>query len=189
MSDFTIRAVEKTIDEYEISDKVKANAKRINGQIAASVHTCRCERRVMYMWFLVYNGHLEAGEKPNPFTIAKMVGGNLNASHMRLAEKQFSFPRTAYHLRDSNGTPIESIHDYAKRIGLQEMIVEKLEGICRKWETANTDYYKNSSPQVIAASVIKYYMQCNGLKFDMEIFDLRPEQLNLEEIIRIDNNS
>ena len=172
-----------------MSDVVKANSKRINLQIAGSVHTCRCERRDMYMWFLVYYGYVENGEKPNPFTIAKMVGGNLNSSHMRLAVKQFSFPRTSYHLKDSNGTPIESIHDYAKRIGLQEMFVTKLEGICRKWEMANTDYYKNSSPQVIAATVIKYYMQCNGMKFDTDVFDLRPEQLNLEEIIRIDNNS
>jgi hypothetical protein len=188
-------AIEAIINEYEISENIKLRAKKINSIIIKKVSVGRSSRRDLYLYFLVYCAYLEEGETPDPATIAAMVSKDpvINIPQMRQAHKMYSYPNTDYRIPIVENTSQNFIRLYAESLGLMEQSVQDLYKLYEKWQRSSSRLLKKSSPRVIAATVIKYYMQCHGLHIDESVFakavNMKFENISCEELCQVDNKN
>ncbi len=158
----TTKAFQEELNKFKLPENIRHEAVKIHGIIAPDTGTRRCTMRKEMIFFCVYGAYLETGDVRAPQEIATLVG----ISHTQSAQalKMFSKPRTAYSMPSVITHPKDLVANYARTCGIREDIIPQIEAMCARL-TANTQLAR-MHPQPVAAGLLRYYMQLNGLTMD-----------------------
>ena len=154
------------LQRLDLPESIRALANDIYARLAADTGTRRCSVRRGLIFFCTYNAYREAGEIRDPVEIAKLVGIDPNTIARCL--KQFSYPNTCYRMKNITTNPCDLIDQYARQQGVREDLLPHLHDLCVRWTSAPV--FKRLGPQPVAAGVLRYYMELNGLPLDMDQF-------------------
>jgi len=154
------------LQRLDLPESIRALANDIYARLAGDTGTRRCSVRRSLIFFCVYNGYLEAGEVRDPVEIAKLVG--IAPNTIAHALNQFSYPLTCYRIKNVTTSPVDLIEQYARQQGIREDLLPSLRALCARWTEAPV--FRRLMPQPVAAGVLRYYMELNGLPLDMDQF-------------------
>lgn len=152
------------LQRLDLPESIRAHANDIYARLAGDTGTRRCSVRRNLIFFCVYNGYLEAGEVRDPVEIAKLVG--ITPNMIAHALKQFSYPLTSYRIKNVTTSPCDLIEQYARQQGIREDLMTHLRDLCARWTAAPV--FSRMKPQPVAAGVLRYYMELNGLPLDID---------------------
>lgn len=160
------KTIQDELQRLPLPDPIRATANDIYVRLSEDTGTRRCTVRRKLIFFCVYNGYLENGEVPDPVQIAKLVG--VSPAAISNALKHFSFPRTSYRIRKVATRPTDLLPQYARILGLREDAVDDLLTLAARC----TDHaaFAKMMPQPVAAGVLRYYMELQGVPVDIDRF-------------------
>ena len=162
----SMKTIHDELQRLDLPETIRALANDIYARLASDTGTRRCSVRRGLIFFCVYNGYLEAGEVRDPVEIATLVG--INPNTIAHALKQFSYPLTCYRIKNVTTSPLDLIEQYAFQQGIREDLMPDLKALCARWTSAPV--FRRLLPQPVAAGVLRYYMELNGLSIDMDTF-------------------
>jgi hypothetical protein len=160
------KTFQQELDELPLTEDIRVKALEVYARVAPDTGTRRCNVRRKLIFFTVYCGNLEAGKIVAPAEVAHMVG--INPSEAAQALKQFSAPRTSYVIPTVHTRPVDLIAQYARTLRIREDLLPEIEAMCQRLTDA-PEFHK-MHPQPVAAAVLRYYMELNGLSTDVPAF-------------------
>lgn len=160
------KTIHDELQRLDLPESIRATANDIYARIANDTGTRRCSVRRGLIFFCVYNAYLESGEIRDPVEIARLVG--IPPNTIAHALKQFSYPLTCYRVKNVTTRPSDLIQQYARQQGIREDLLPHLSDLCMRWTSAPV--FKRYMPQPVAAGALRYYMELNGLKLEMDSF-------------------
>jgi len=161
-----MKTIHDELQRLDLPESIRAFANDIYALLASDTGTRRCSVRRGLIFFCTYNAYLEAGEIRDPVEIANLVG--IPPNTIAHALKQFSYPLTCYRIKNVTTSPSHLIEQYARQQGIREELMPDLKALCARWTSA--PIFRKLLPQPVAAGVLRYYMELNGLYIDMETF-------------------
>lgn len=183
------KTIRDELQKLDLPESIRAIANDIHAQLVPDTGTRRCGVRKNLIFFCIYNAYLMAGEIRDPFEIARLV--DIPASAIPHALKQFSYPHTSFRMPQITTHPWDLIEQYARQQSIREDLLPSIKELCVRLTSAPE--FKKFMPQPVAAGVLRYYMELNGLPLALEQF-LKTYNLThlalekaYEAIVRYDN--
>lgn len=143
----------KELNELLFTDDIKTEAFNIYKNMTLSIK--RKKNRKGLKFFCIYNSFRNLGRIRDANQIAKIIG--LDQSDLNKAMKTFSYTRTGYRMKEVDITPLDFISEYYAYTELRKDEVPRVIGFAE--EILSKDGFSNEFPQLVAASIIVYYMQ------------------------------
>lgn len=156
----------------DIPEEVKAQANNIYRNLNPSTH--RGQRRRYLVFFCIFNAYRELGISKDPKDLAKLV--KIKPSDVTKAFTLFSEIQTGYRTASQKVTPLDLIPEYCARLDAVpnvELVLELAESILKKSDDPNNNTgtkLQEMYPQKVAAGIIQYYLNINGIKFNKKRF-------------------
>lgn len=147
------------------SDNIKQHANSIFNRFNSN-KTYRSQRRVKLIFYCIYNAHKELDLNVNPTEVAIAVG--MDPRNCSKALSLFSEVETGYRPPQISSTPQHFLPGYCDKLEIKDeeafQAIMDLAGKILRKEPA----LREKSPQKIAAGILKYWMDTNGVKIKEE---------------------
>lgn len=167
------RSILPDLAKYNFTEDIKHEANNIFLRIGRP--TKRGKERDKMLFFLVYTAYREKQKFVNPQSLGKEMG--LAPGDVNKALTTFSEAQTGYRPRIKRATLLDAIPKLCEELEHEEWIPELLEigkDVLKKNRNLNEEF-----PQKVAAGIISYFMEFNGIKLPPEQLK---EKVNLSDV-------
>ena len=153
------------LEKLRIPDDVKNEAERIFQQLELS--TKRGYRRKRLVFYCIYSAYKTLGRAHDPKKIAKLVG--IKTTEMSKALSMCSPAQTNFQPPSVYHTPKDFIPEYHQMVNLSPSCLDEVLSLCDTISELDPEILEGN-PQVVAAGMLMYFMQINGMSVNRKAF-------------------
>lgn len=158
------RNILSDLSKYNFPDEIKHAANAIFQKIGTP--TRRGQERNKMLFFLVYSAHKEKGKIISPQALGKDMG--LSNGDINRALTAYSEAQTGYRPPQIKISPIDALPELCESLNLDYLTEEAVE--IAKDVLAKCPSLREEFPHKVAAGILRYYMDINGIQVSPEIF-------------------
>lgn len=158
------RSIIPDLTKYNFPEDIMYEADDIFHQIGSP--TKRSNERVKMLFFLVYTAHRNKGRFVNPQALGKTMG--VSSGDINRALTAFSEVQTGYRPKINRTTPLDALPGLCDDLNLEQIKDDIL--VVGREILEKCPSLKEEFPHKVAAGILSYYMEYNGIRISPEVF-------------------
>lgn len=154
------KSIMNDLSKYNFDHIINVRANLIYNKM--NLTTRRANNRIHLLFFCVYNAHRELNINIDAHELGKKFG--LKQGQMQKTQSMFSFMKTGYKPTIKTISPLDYLEDYCEKLNISEY-TENILMYASSLLDKNPKLLQQV-PQTVAAGLIKYYMEINGITLE-----------------------
>lgn len=161
------RSIIPDLAKYNFPEDIKHHANDLFRKIG--LPTKRSHERNKMLFYLIYTAYREKGQFISPQTLGKQM--NLTQGDINRSLNQYSEVNTKYRPKICRATPIDALPELCSSLDLEHLI-EDVKELGREILSKSPNLAEEF-PHKVAAGILSYFMEFNGIKISNETFKRR----------------
>lgn len=154
------KSIMSDLSKYSFDHNINIRANVIYNKM--NLTTRRANNRTYLLFFCVYNAHRELNINIDAHELGAKFG--LKQGQMQKTQSMFSYMKTGYKPTIKTISPLDYLEDYCDKLNISEY-TENIILYATNLLDKNTELLQ-LVPQTVAAGLIKYYMEINGIMLE-----------------------